>query len=93
MRESWSLTWDDEWRIARYLGLVGLVMAVATFAVAGLASIGLARANLGAGAYALVSRTLMSILYVPLVYLAAMVPVGIYRALAPADVAAAEVFV
>jgi hypothetical protein len=44
-------------------------------------------------AMAVLSGTLLFIFYIPLVYLAAMVPVGIYRALSPADVAAAEVFV
>lgn len=95
MRESWSLTWDDEWRITRYLALFGLVMAVGIAGVMTLAIMGLAATMIGASGQvtALVSGVLLFILYVPLVYLAAMVPVGIYRTLSPADVAAAEVFV
>ena len=94
MRESWALTWDDEWRIVRYLALLGLVMAVA---MAGVMAAG------GAGLVASVTRgsesmggTVLGILLlalsIPLAYLSVLVPAGIYRELAPADVAAAEVF-
>jgi hypothetical protein len=95
MRESWSLTWDDEWRIARYLALLGLVMALGLVAILVLARLAITSMMVGASmqAIALVSGTLLFILYIPLVYIAVMVPVGIYRALAPADVQAAEIFV
>ena len=70
-------------------------MAVGIAGVMTLAIMGLAATMIGASGQvtALVSGVLLFILYVPLVYLAAMVPVGIYRTLSPADVAAAEVFV
>lgn len=92
IRESWSLTWEDEWRITRYLGLLGLVMTAGILAVAAFASIGLARMMPGEGGQLMIAAV-WSLLYIPLIYVAAMVPVGIYRTLAPADVAAAEVFV
>lgn len=94
IRDSWSLTWEDEWRITRYLGLLGLVIAAAVLAMVVVVGIGLSRTT-GAGSpvFSLMSSAFWGLLYIPLIYLAAMVPVGIYRALAPADVAAAEVFV
>jgi hypothetical protein len=94
MRESWSLTWDDEWRITRYLALVGLAMALLLF-------LGLLAVGSGVGAGMGISRglgpgigpgILLVAMPIPLAYLSVLVPAGIYRELAPADVATAEVF-
>ena len=94
MRESWRLTWDDEWRIMRYLALAGLAMAIAMAAAIALAGAGLAATLRGAspplgGIGAAILFTAVSM---PLAYLSVLVPAGIYRELSPADVAAAEVF-
>ncbi len=94
MRESWSLTWDDEWRITRYLGLLGLVMAVVIAGIVALAGAGLAARLAGtspSGAATAVA-ILFSALSIPLAYLAVLVPAGIYLELRPAEADAAEVF-
>jgi hypothetical protein len=95
MRESWSLTWDDEWRITRYLALLGLVMAVGFAVISVLAPFAVARTLVTANGQVViaVAGAFLFMLYLPLVYLSVMVPAGIYRALSPADVARAEVFV
>ena len=95
MRESWSLTWEDEWRITRYLALLGLVVAVALVGVLVIVQLAVGATLVGASGQIVVAygAALMFILYLPLAYLSVMVPVGIYRALSPADVARAEVFV
>ena len=94
MRESWSLTWDDEWRITRYLGLIGL--ATALLSIGDLAAAGATRgAAVAAGGNAtgmIVPTLLLILLWIPLSYLSVLVPAGIYRELVPADVATAEVF-
>ena len=95
IRESWSLTWDDEWRITRYLALLGLAMALvmAGAVVAAGASAGLAASLGGASQPAgrIGGEILLLLLPIPLAYLAVLVPAGIYRELAGAPVAA-EVF-
>ena len=96
MRDSWSLTWDDEWRIVRYLALLGLAVAVIAFAVAfaagagaGLATnlLGTSQPNEG-----IWGPLILQLLAVPFTYFSVMVPVGIYQELAPSDLTAAEVF-
>ena len=94
MRDSWSLTWDDEWRIVRYLGLLGLAMAFATFIAFALAGAGVA-ATLGSASErmsGIAPAILLPVFSIPFAYLSVLVPAGIYRELAPADVVAAEVF-
>lgn len=94
IRDSWSLTWDDEWRIVRYLGLLGLGLAFAVFFASVLAGAGVA-ATLGSvneRMSGIAPAILLPVLSIPFAYLSVLVPAGIYRELAPADVAAAEVF-
>lgn len=95
MRESWSLTWDDEWRITRYLGLLGLVAALLIGGAIALAGAGVVASLTSAGGQgsAMALVILLSALSVPLAYLAVLVPAGIYRELVPADAGAAEVFI
>ena len=95
MRESWSLTWDDEWRITRYLGLLGLALALGFLGAIFLTGFAVVRLMPEADPQvaSLLGGSVVFILSVPVVYLSVMVPVGIYRALSPADVARAEVFV
>ena len=95
MRESWRLTWDDEWRIMRYLALVGLAMAIAMAVAIVAAGAGLAATLRGASppSGGIGAAILFTVVSMPLAYLSVLVPAGIYRELAPADVAAAEVFV
>lgn len=88
MAESWRLTWDDEWRIMRYLGLLGVGIALVSFGVAFAAGAGLAMLQ-GTppsqdSMVALAAQLLVSI---PFAYLSVLVPAGIYRELAGAPVA------
>jgi hypothetical protein len=94
MRDSWRLTWDDEWRIVRYLGLLGLAIALAAAAVIAAAGAGVAAtlANGGQLAGGTLGAILLQVLAIPFAYLSVLVPAGIYRELAPADLAAVEVF-
>lgn len=84
IRESWRLTWDEQWAIVRYLALVGLGLALVTFALI---------VAVGAGASAMLEKQagpelaigtviLSLIAAVPLAFLTVMVPAGIYRELA-----------
>ena len=95
MRESWSLTWDDEWRITRSLGFLGLVAALLIGGAIAFAGAGLVANLTGAGPQgsAMAAIVLLSALSIPLAYLAVLVPAGIYHELVPADAGAAEVFV
>ena len=93
MAESWRLTWEDEWRITRYLALLGFALAIALLGIALLAGAGLAarmaaEPGLGIGIGAVVVQMILT---VAVAYLAVLVPAGIYRELAgsPAPV---EVF-
>ena len=95
MRESWSLTWDDEWRIFRYLALLGLAVALLTVAVAAAAGAAFAAAFGGNPEPAAgIGGALLQIgLSVPVAILTVLVPAGIHRELAGAPAAAsAEVF-
>ena len=94
MRESWSLTWDDEWRIVRYLGLLGLAVALILVAAIVAAGVGLSAALSGASppAGGVWGAVAIQLLAIPFAYLSVLVPAGIYRELAPVDYAAVEVF-
>lgn len=93
VRDSWRLTWDEQWAILRYLALVGFGLALAVAAVAVAAGLGAtalldepAAPNLELGATVL---TLAA--SVPLAFVSVLVPAGIHlelRGSAPA----AEVF-
>lgn len=95
MRESWSLTWDDEWRILRYLAILGLIVALLTVAVAAVAGAAFSAAFGGnpAPAAGIGGAVLQIGLSVPVAILTVLVPAGIHRELAGAPAAAsAEVF-
>ena len=94
MRDSWSLTWEDEWRIMRYLMMLGVGLAVLITGAIFLVGAGLVGQLMGATpGSATAGAILLSILSIPLAYLAVLVPAGIHRELMPEDVGAAEVFV
>lgn len=89
-RESWRLTWEEQWAILRYLALVGLALALAVLGVA---------FAVGAGATALIEETSAPALQtwavvvrlavaVPLAFLSVLVPAGIHRELTRAEVPA-----
>lgn len=92
MRESWRLTWDDEWRIMRYLALLGLVLAMLILAFLVALGAGLAATLQGSPPdLGIAGAILPLILGVPFAYLTVLVPTGIYRELVGAAVPA-EVF-
>lgn len=89
-RDSWRLTWEEQWAILRYLALVGFALAVMVLGAA---------IAVGAGATALVEDTGAPTLQtgvvvarlavaVPLAFLSVLVPAGIYRELTRAEVSA-----
>lgn len=91
IRESWRLTWDEQWAIVRYLALISFVLAIVIFALAAAA---------GLGASALVEGNAMPegqaaativgfAVSLPLAFLAVLVPAGIYRELNQASTTAA----
>ena len=93
IRESWRLTWDEQWAILRYLALIGFALAVVILGVAVAA---------GASATALLQREAQPALQagaivlrlaaaIPLAFLTVLVPAGIYRELTRST-ASAEVF-
>lgn len=93
LRDSWRLTWEEQWPILRYLALIGFALALVVLG-AGFA-IGSGAANFFpqvAGptqqAGAVVLRLAVG---VPLSFLTVVVPAGIYRELTRADMSA-EIF-
>ena len=92
-RDSWRLTWEEQFAILRYLALVGFVLAV--LLIGGAVAVGAGMGSfigrdsgptLQVGAIGL--RLLVA---VPLAFLTVLVPAGIYRQLTQADLSA-EVF-
>lgn len=92
-RDSWRLTWEEQWAILRYLALVGFALALLVLGAA---------VAVGAGATALIEETgaptleagalvVRLALAVPLAFLSVMVPAGIYRELIGPEIPA-EVF-
>ena len=84
IRESWQLTWDDQWPIFRYLAwvsvVIGLLILVVALAV-GLGSQALVHGEEAARLQA--SGPLLGLVAViPMAFLAVLVPAGIYRELA-----------
>lgn len=92
-RDSWRLTWEEQFPILRYLALIGFVLAVlliggAVAAGAGMASLLGQDSGPTMQAGAILVRLLVA---VPLAFLTVMVPAGIYRELTRSEVSA-EVF-
>lgn len=94
IRESWQLTWEEQWGILRYLALLGLGLIVTLFAAMTVIALG-AYATLHVGAPPQGGPAILAalglLLGIPLAYLGVMIPGGIYRSLysAPDD---AEIF-
>jgi hypothetical protein len=89
-RESWRLTWDEQWAILRYLALIGFALALLILGVAlaaGLGASALAGED-GGPALQLGAVVLRLAVAVPLAFLSVMVPAGIYRELTRADISA-----
>lgn len=89
-RDSWRLTWEEQWPILRYLALIGFGMALLCLVAA--VALGASAAMFfesggaaGTQAGALILRVVLSI---PLAYLTVIVPVGIYRELTRLEVSA-----
>ncbi|HST37754.1 MAG TPA: hypothetical protein VLK25_14145, partial [Allosphingosinicella sp.] len=97
--ESWRLTWEEEWAIFRYLGLIGFSLLLIAFALtlaigAGVASFG-NPAALGDPAAVPGQQTagivIALAISLPLALLCVLVPAGIYRELDQGSMTA-EVF-
>ena len=93
MAESWRLTLEDEWRIMRYLALVGLVLSFLMILIGGAAiavlTLALGESLNGNG---LARQALATLFGLPLAYFMVLIPAGIYRELAGSPMADAEVF-
>jgi hypothetical protein len=93
MRQSWDMTWDEQWSILRYLALIGLVLAIAAIGLSTAAaaiSVGLMR-NGQDSAFSWIQAAGSLITAVPIAFLIVMATTGIYRELSPPTVDA-EVF-
>jgi hypothetical protein len=92
-RESWRLTLEDQWIILRYLALIAFGLAILIIAASLVAGIGAAAYFPGSsapgGQYAALALGLA--LGTPIVFLAVLLPAGIYRELTRSSLAA-EVF-
>jgi hypothetical protein len=92
MRESWRLTWDEQWSIMRYLALIGFGLTVLIFcmvAAIGYSSAGLMQAG---GPTQHASTAFLALAGgVPVAFLAVMITAGIYRSLENST-STAEVF-
>jgi hypothetical protein len=85
LADSWRRTWDDEWRIMRYLGVVGLLLVVVLGLFLFTVGAGMAAA-FRVGGTATGSPVGMAVVQfavgIPVAYLAMLLPAGIYRELA-----------
>lgn len=89
LRDSWALTWEEQWSIMRYLALIGLALALIILAAATAIGVGAASfiqqggspaPNPAAGlGFALLGVAIS----IPFAFLTVMVPAGIYRELNP----------
>lgn len=91
--DSWQRTWEDEWRITRYLALVGLLLAVTMIVVVFATATGLVTVfgPQGAAESQLFMAFVQIVIGIPLAYLGVLVPAGIYQELSGEQIAA-EVF-
>ncbi|HEX8480601.1 MAG TPA: hypothetical protein VF650_01710 [Allosphingosinicella sp.] len=93
LAESWRLTGPDQFRIMAYLGLLGILLCVVLFVFAVVVGVGMAAGmssgegpEMGVG-----SQIMMVIAGIPVAYVTALVPAGIYSELFE-ETAVAEVF-
>jgi hypothetical protein len=84
IRDSWTLTADEQGAIFRYLALIGFstgILAIATMLAIGAGLGGLVRAGGGLAADGTVGLILNLLFGIPLAILSVMLPAGIYRQL------------
>ena len=94
IRDSWRLTWEEQWAVTRYLALVGALFALVVIGVS--IAIGVGAAGMvgqqrlyGPEVDTTIPRLALSI---PFAFLTVLLPAGIFRQLSPAEVTAAEIF-
>lgn len=88
-RGSWELTWDEQWRIMRYLAVLGIILLV--LLVGGLAALGGGAAMLQLSSLGIaqgIGIVFMLAFGLLMLFLAVMVPAGIYRQMIGERVAA-----
>jgi len=87
-RDSWRLTWEEQWPILRYLALVGFALALLTLGAAVATGAGASALFAESGAPVLRIGTIVVrlLVAVPLAFLSVMVPAGIYRELTRSDI-------
>jgi hypothetical protein len=86
IRDSWRLTREEQWRITRYLALVGFVIALAVIGIALAIGAGTGELMRGGGSLgvegSVVGELVLRLLFgIPLAFLSVMLPAGIYRRL------------
>jgi hypothetical protein len=91
---SWRLTWEEQWRITRYLALVGFGIALVGIGIS--FAVGASTGELMRGGSSIVESgtggVVLGLLFgIPLAFLSVMLPAGIYRHLV-GETAAAEIF-
>ena len=92
MRESWRLTWDEQWAITRYLALLGFGFALLIIVLGFVSGFGGGWLNGIASRQPGFAGPLIQLgLQVPFAFLFVMVPAGIYREVAESDISA-EIF-
>jgi len=83
-RESWRLTWEEQWGIVRYLALVGFCMVailVAATIAAGMGAVAMVQAGSAPQNAGVIGIIVGLVVVIPMMFLAVMIPVGIYRTL------------
>ena len=94
VRDSWRLTWEEQWAVTRYLALIGALSALVVIGVSIAIRIGAAgmlgqQRLYGPQIDTTIPRLILS---VPFAFLTVLLPAGIYRQLSPAEVTSAEIF-
>jgi hypothetical protein len=82
--ESWRLTWEEQWRITRYIALVGFGIALAVIGIS--LAVGVSTGELMRGGTLGVEGgtgelVLRFVFGIPIAFLSVMLPAGIYRRL------------
>jgi hypothetical protein len=84
IRDSWRLTWEEQWAITRYLALVGFGIALVVVGISIALSTGTGQLMRG-GTFGMeggVGEFVLRLLFgIPLAFLSVMLPAGIYRRL------------
>jgi hypothetical protein len=88
IRQSWSMTWDEQWSVMRYLALTGFVLAIVTVGVgaaAGMIAVGILHNGAGLERQA-VEAAASLLAAIPVGFLSVMITAGIYRELNPPEI-------